>query len=236
MKKKRIKSALPIYGAAAVWLLMGLICPTMLLRLWFIFLTAAISAGAYLGLSRVFKGREVEVREAANSGNRSIDALIEQGRRQLDSLTAANVAIPDAGISQNLDAMVAAGEEIFRVLERDTSQAQAVRRFMNYYLPTAEKLVSNYRLMMDTPNPGENIVSAMHSIENSLSMIASAFQKQLDNLYKDRALDVETDIQVMETMLSGDGLSNRGTFSQANAQPDSQSDDGEDGQGITLQI
>lgn len=236
MKKKIIKSALPIYGAAAVWLLMGLICPTMLLRLWFILLTAAISAGAYFGLSKVFRGREVEVREAANSGDRSIDALIEQGRQKLDSLSAANVAIPDESISKNLDDMVAAGEEIFRVLERDTSQAQAVRRFMNYYLPTAEKLVSNYRLMMDTSNPGENIASAMRSIESSLSMIAAAFQKQLDNLYKDRALDVETDIQVMETMLSGDGLSDRGTFSQTNAQPVGQSDDTDDNQGIRLQI
>lgn len=214
MKKKIIKSAIPIYGAAAVWLLLGLICPRMLLKLWFIFLTAALSAGTYFGLSKRFKGREVEVREAANSGDRSIDALIEEGRRKLDSLAAANAAIPDAEISKNLDDMVAAGEEIFRVLERDTSQAQAVRRFMNYYLPTADKLVANYRLMMETANKGENIASAMQAIENSLSMIASAFQKQLDNLYKDRALDVETDIQVMETMLSGDGLTAKGTMEE----------------------
>lgn len=215
MKKKRIKSAIPIYGAAAIWLLLGLICPRMLLKLWFLPVAVLLSAAAYFALSKVFRGREVEIRESANSGDREIDTLIEEGRRRLDSLKAANDAIPDAEISRNLDRMVIAGEEIFKVLERDTRQANAVRRFMNYYLPTADKLMANYRLMMDSANKGENIESAMASIESSLSMIASAFEKQLDNLFKDRSLDVETDIEVMETMLAGDGLSDRGSLKEA---------------------
>ena len=206
MRKKRIKSAIPIYGCAALWLLLGLICPGMLLKGWFLLLLAAASVGAYFGLAKVFPGREVEVREAAHSGDKSIDALIEDGRRQLDSLQAANAAIPDADITQKLARMTSAGEEILKVLERDTSQAKAVRRFMNYYLPTADKLMSTYRIMRETANPGENIEHAMRSVENSLGMIADAFEKQLDNLYKDRALDVETDIDVLETMMAADGL------------------------------
>ena len=210
MKKKRIKSAIPIYGCAALWLLLGLICPRMLLKGWFLLLTAALSAGAYFALSRVFPGREIEVREAAHSGDRSIDALIDDGRKQLDSLKAANTAIPDPDISQKLARMTGAGEEILKVLERDTSQARAVRRFMNYYLPTADKLMSSYRMMRETDNPGENLERAMQSVENSLGMIADAFERQLDNLYKDRALDVETDIDVLETMMAADGLTDAG--------------------------
>ena len=206
MKKMRIKSALPIYGGAAVWLLLGLVCPGMLLKGWFLLLAAALTAGVYLVLSKVFPGREVEVREAANSGDRNIDAMIEDARRQIDSLKAANDAIPDADISEKLARMTNAGEEILKVLESDTSQARTVRRFMSYFLPTAEKLMSTYRMMRETSNPGENMEHAMQSVENSLSMIADAFEKQLDNLYKDRALDVETDIDVLETMLASEGL------------------------------
>ena len=206
MKKKRIKSAIPIYGCAALWLLLGLICPGMLLKGWFLLVTIGLSVGAYFALSKVFPGREVEVREAANSGDRNIDALIEDGRKQIDSLKASNAAIPDPDISEKLLRMTNAGEEILKVLERDTSQARAVRWFMNYYLPTADKLMSTYRMMRDTANPGENLGHAMRSVESSLGMIADAFEKQLDNLYKDRALDVETDIEVLETMLASDGL------------------------------
>lgn len=210
MKKKTIKSAIPVYGAAAVWLLLGLVCPGMLLKIWFLALAALLSAAAYFVLGKIFPGRVIEEREAANSGDKTIDAMIEEGRRKLDSLQAANDAIPDAEISRNLARMTTAGEEIFRVLERETAQANAVRRFMNYYLPTADKLMANYRLMMESGSSGESMKAAMQSIENSLEMIATAFEKQLDNLYKDRALDVETDIEVMETMLAGDGLRKSG--------------------------
>ena len=210
MTKKRIKSAIPIYGSAAVWLLVGLIAPGLLLKGAYLVATVAVSAGVYFGLSKAFPGREIEVREAAHSGDKGIDALIEDARKQLDSLQTANAAIPDADITQKLARMTAAGEEILKVLERDTSQAKAVRRFMNYYLPTADKLVSTYRMMRGTPNPGENMEHAMRSVENSLGMIADAFEKQLDNLYKDRALDVETDIDVLETMMASDGLTGMG--------------------------
>lgn len=209
MKKKRIRSAIPIYGAAALWLLSGVICPGMLLRPWFLLVTAALSAAVYFLLSRVFPGREVEVKSRPNSGDKTVDVLIEEGRKRLENLVRANAEIPDAEISAKLDRMVTAAEGIFAVLERDTSQAQAVRRFMNYYLPTAEKLMESYRLMLQTENAGENMARAMASIENSLGMIAQAFEKQMDNLFSDRALDIETDIDVLETMMAADGLTGK---------------------------
>lgn len=206
MKTKKIRSAIPIYAAAAVWLLLGLICPKMLLKGWFLMLAAVLSAAAYWGASQLFPGRVIEVREHADSGDAKLDGLIEEGRRRLDNLIVANKAISNADISLKLDRMVSAGEEIYRLLEKDTSKAEAVRKFMNYYLPTADKLMVSYRMMMESENRGENITQAMHSIENSLGMIADAFEKQLNNLYADRKLDIETDIDVLETMLAGDGL------------------------------
>ena len=206
MKQKRIKSAWPIYGAAAVWLLMGLICPRMLLKMWFILFTALISAGAYFILSKAFPGRVVEVREAADSGDKSIDALIEEARTKLDRLGRAATLSANTAIADRLHRMCASGEEILKLLERDTSKASAVRKFMNYYLPTADKLVETYAMLVQTRGKSENIDHAIQSVENSLDMIALAFEKQLDNLYQDKALDIETDIDVLETMMVGDGL------------------------------
>lgn len=206
MKTKKIKSAIPVYAAAAVWPLLGLICPRLLLKMWFLPIAAVISAAVYAGVSMVFKGRTVEVREDARSGDRDVDALINEGRRLLDSLTASNVAIENTEISTELQRMTAAGEEIFNLLERDPKQLVSVRRFMNYYLPTADKLMQSYRLMLESKTLSENMEQAMRSIENSLGMIADAFEKQLDNLQKDRVLDIETDIDVLETMMASDGL------------------------------
>lgn len=212
MKKKTIKSALPIYGVAILWLLLGIICPRMLLKGGFLAGAAVVSVLAYLGLSKVFKGREIEVREAANSGDAAIDRMIEEGRKQLDSLKAINAALPAPDITANLNRMTEAGESIFRILEKDTSKAESVRRFMNYYLPTAEKLMNSYRMLVEENAKGADIEHAMKSIENSLSMIAAAFEKQNENLFKNRAIDIETDIDVLENLMAGDGLIGKGSF------------------------
>ena len=200
MDKKRIPSAIPIYGAAAVWLVMGLILP--IYRLWAIFLTLALSAVSALALKKKFPGREVEVVRRADTGDETVNRQIEEGRETLRRIHASNEAIPDPELSEEIRRMEAAGGAIFDALEKDVTKASQVRRFMTYYLPTTDKLLSRYRELQNVASGGENVNRAMDSIRRSMVMVATAFEKQLDALYKDSALDIETDIEVLETMLS----------------------------------
>jgi hypothetical protein len=200
--KVRLKSAIPLYGAAAVWLLMGLLTP--IYRFSMILVTFWLSIAGYLVLERLFPGRTVEVRARARSGDDTVDRQIEEGRRLLQSIHVSNEAIPDESVSARISRMEAAGEKIFGVLEKDTTKKDQVRRFMTYYLPTTDKLLTRYRELADG-GAGENVTAAKKSIENSLEMIAVAFEKQLDALYSDSALDIETDIEVLETMVKSEG-------------------------------
>ena len=49
-----------------------------------------------------------------------------------------------------------------------------------------------------------------------LDMLIAAYEKQLDRLFHDEALDIATDIDVLETMMAGDGLSNKGMLGKMN--------------------
>ena len=210
MKKVRIKSAIPIYLAALVWLLAGLIRPAALLRIGTLIVVAAASALAYFAGSKLFPGREIEVRERADSGDRDLDRQIEQARGQLDQLAKYNDALPDPAISARLDRMVRAGHAILSELEKRPDKSAQVRRFLNYYLPASEKLMANYVSLDQAPAKGENIQSAMRSVEDNLEMIASAFERQLDSLYRDTTFDMEADISVLETILRSEGLAGGG--------------------------
>lgn len=53
---------------------------------------------------------------------------------------------------------------------------------------------------------GANVRAAMQDVEAVLDVLISSFEKQLDMLYMDEALDVTTDIDVLESMIAGDGL------------------------------
>ncbi len=204
MKKVHIKSAIPIYIAAAVWLLLGLIAPKFLMKLSGLLITAAISVAGYVVGTKLFPGRDEEV--PISSGDSAVDREIAVARERLENLRKANEAIPDPEISRNLDRMVASGQQIFKELNRDPRKIALVRRFMNYYLPTSEKLMEQYQVLMNANTKGENIQSAMGTIEKSLGVAANAFEKCADNLYKDDEMDIDAEIKVMQTMLTGDNL------------------------------
>ena len=59
---------------------------------------------------------------------------------------------------------------------------------------------------------GENIDRSMKSISEMLDAAIAAYKKQLDSLFANQALDIETDIAVMNSMLDREGLSDKKDF------------------------
>ena len=212
MKKVTIRSAVPIYCAAAVWVIVGLIAPKMLLKTGTLLLTVVLSGAVYFVGTKIFKDKVIEVKEPVSTGDAEIDRQIEESRKSLEALTVYNAKIPNPEVSKQLDRMHASGTQILDCLERNPSLSTQVRRFMNYYLPTLAKIMANYVILNDSVAKGENIRSAMQSVENSLGMIADAFDKQLDSLYRDRAFDMDAEVTVLETVLKSEGLTQENDF------------------------
>lgn len=212
MKTKRIPSATPIYLAALVWLVVGLFAPRMLLKLGTLLATAALSISAYVLGTIVFKGKTVEVRAKADTGNAEVDRQIEEGRASLERLAALQKSLAQTPCAQPLERMLRSGDAILSALEEDVSRFSVVRRFMNYYLPTVEKIVTDYAALVQSPAKGENIRSAMASVESSLGGVADAFDKQLDALYRDKSFDMDAELTALETILAGEGLAKGSDF------------------------
>ena len=91
-------------------------------------------------------------------------------------------------------------------MKRDPAKLPKVRRFMDYYLPTTLKLLNSYDRMSAAGVSGENIDSTLAKVEGMMRTIVAAFEKQLDALYGAEAMDISTDITVLETMMAREGL------------------------------
>ena len=96
--------------------------------------------------------------------------------------------------------------DIFAYIAEHPEKAAEIRRFMNYYLPTALKLLNTYASLSRQAVEGTNITEAKHSIERSMDLLVTAFENQLDKLFQADALDVNADIAALEGMLNLDGL------------------------------
>ena len=72
---------------------------------------------------------------------------------------------------------------------------------MDYYLPMTVKLLNAYAEMDAQPVQGETILASKKEIEDTLDTLNLAFEKLLDSIFEDTAMDVSSDISVLNTLL-----------------------------------
>lgn len=135
-----------------------------------------------------------------------IEALIQEKDRALSEMRRLNGSIRDKNISEQIHQLEDATAKIFDHVASHPEKLPQIRKFMIYYLPTTLKLLNTYDRMGATGVSGENIDGTMEKITDMMSTIVISFQRQLDALFRDEALDVASDITVMENLLAREGL------------------------------
>ena len=122
----------------------------------------------------------------------------------LRQIRAANDRIADEVLSAKIDRLEAIAGRIFRLIENEPAKKAKAATFLNYYLPTTQKLLDSYAEFEEAGVSGGNLSAAKRKIEQTMDNIVQGFERQLDELYRTDALDIDSDIRVMETMLRRD--------------------------------
>lgn len=136
----------------------------------------------------------------------------DQYQKILDELRRVNDAIPDEEMSDKISRLEAVAAKIFEQARTDPDKLPQMRKFMDYYLPTSLKLLNTYAELDNQGVEGENISESKRRIELTMDTLVKAFENQLDRLFASDALDVSTDIDVMQNMLRADGLTDDTPF------------------------
>lgn len=150
--------------------------------------------------------KQEEEEKPASTGNKDVDKLIADGNRFIKQMQEANAAIADPEISAQIERLETVSRKIFDFVAQNPEKIPQIRKFMNYYLPTTMKLLRSYDRLGSQGVKGDNISATMHEIEGMMHTIVIAFEKQLDLLFQDEAMDIATDIAVMESMMAQEGL------------------------------
>lgn len=219
---KKRRDVLPYYSFAGVWLLCACILP--LYRVWAMLLTVALSgACAYFVSRRAEKaGKEeaaskkpAESKKAAEekkSYGPEIDPILEEGARALGEMARIYSSVQDKEVRRKINELMRITDKITQDAIADPSDIPQIKKFMNYYLPTTIKLLNAYDRMSAQGIEGENLDRSMNNINEMLDQAIVAYKKRLDSLFENQALDIETDIEVMNRMLTREGLTGEKDF------------------------
>ncbi len=158
------------------------------------------AATAYFDAAHRAKAEQEQPRQPAAAAPEGYAAILAQIRDLNDR-------IADERLSAQMDRMEQVAGRIFRLIEEDENKRAAAGTFLSYYLPTTLKLLENYAAFEEAGVSGENLSQAKAKIEKTMDSIVAGFEHQLDELYRTDAMDIDSDIRVMETMLRRDTAS-----------------------------
>lgn len=135
-----------------------------------------------------------------------VQEVLDRGNAFIRDIRACNDAIPGQEISDKISRMETLVRKIFDRVEEHPEVVPELKKLMDYYLPMTVKLLKAYADMDAQPVQGENIQNSKREIEATLDTLNTAFEKLLDSIFKTTALDVSSDISVLNTLLAQEGL------------------------------
>ncbi|MPM15856.1 hypothetical protein SDC9_62230 [bioreactor metagenome] len=138
--------------------------------------------------------------ESAPKGMEREDAVLAEIR-------SVNDLIENPELSRKIDRIGEITGKIFAYLRENPDKEDQLRSFLSYYLPTTLKVLRAYAQMESQDVEGENITATKARIEGMMDKVVEGFEAQLDKLFQNNAMDITSDVAVLEQMLKSDGLS-----------------------------
>ena len=139
-----------------------------------------------------------------------VQKIVDEGKKAKKELSRLYAVIPDLEVKHKVEELIDVAGKIIDDAKEDPTDVPQIQKFLDYYLPTTIKLLKSYERMSAQGISGENIDRSMENIKEMLDTTVEAYKKLLDSLFANQALDIETDIQVMNTLLKREGLTSSG--------------------------
>ena len=137
---------------------------------------------------------------------KELSQVLTEGNRYVKEIRKLNDEILGEDISNQLDKMEEIIASIFELLKRKPEKISELRKLMQYYLPMTIKVVTSYRDFENERVPSEQLEESKREIRETLDKVISAFVALREKMFREDILDISTDLDVLEAMMSQEGL------------------------------
>lgn len=167
-------------------------------------------AGAFAAGLLMFGGRSssksmtVELPQGVTQ--EALDQALTEGRHKLNLLKGYAYKISDIKVRKEADDICDITEKILKDIRQDPKDLRPARQFLNYYLDATVKILRRYVDISSRGLSGGEIDATLKRVEDSLSTIHKAFQKQLAKLMEDDVMDLDTELEVLDRTIRMEGL------------------------------
>jgi hypothetical protein len=132
-----------------------------------------------------------------NIDERTAEAL-QPARRQVDAILRTAGTIGKPAVRDEVVGLCSTADQIIAELASQPRKLDAARGFLTYYLDAAQRIVEGYVNLSRRGGSAPEINQTLARAEASLKVVQEAFDRQLANVLEDRAMDLDSEIELLE--------------------------------------
>lgn len=170
---------------------------------WPFWVAIPLSVGTFFGVYFItkpaYKIGQIKLDDVAESAQAR--ELLLEADKDMRGIQANIPRIKNPEIKQNAQTMYNTGANIMNYLMKNPEKISPARRFLTYYLETADELLRKYLAFQDTNLKTPETQKIEAETASALPILNKAFEQQFVNLMKNEMMDIETDIEVLKTTL-----------------------------------
>jgi len=152
-------------------------------------------------VNEIFILRYNPVQLKTDSENKAINDILNKANNYIYDMSSRSRAITDEDLCNQVNILIDIANQVYDFVEKEHEKARLVRQFTNYFLPTTVELLTSYLEIQNQTVKTDSMIESMEKIKDMMKIIETAFKKQLDTVYSDKALDVSIEIDVMKGII-----------------------------------
>ena len=131
---------------------------------------------------------------------------ILETERNISKITDFSQKIDDPELTPALKEMIGILKEMVSYSKANKEGEKKLEKINEYHLPTAIKMLNSYIDFCNFPVKNENMQKTAQEIEDVIIKLNEALKKMLVEMNQNKLMDINSDIDVLKTMLEKDGL------------------------------
>ncbi len=174
---------------------------------WNLIFCAALGVGVYFGVFLLTKPRRklAGIDVEAIKGGEELTRLLDDAKEDLEQIESSVKRLRDPAVKADGEKLLGTGVRILRYLGKNPDKIRQARRFFTYYLDTAAKLLARYVEFQETQVSSREVSGILERTARALPVLNEAFENQFTHLMEGELLDVEADIELLESTLKMEG-------------------------------
>lgn len=175
---------------------------------WNLFVSLAISAAAYSGLTLLFKPIKMLGGVDADSidGGEELLKRLEAAQEGFLRIESSMRQISDESVRSEAEQLHASSARIIQYLTAHPDRIFAARQFIDYYQQTAAKLLSRYAELESTGLCTDEVLRQKSDALEALKTLNRAFSQQFEKLMSSDMTDTDAEIRLLKQTVKMEGI------------------------------